>query len=89
MRFRTRKAPSRGTRISMCSACALVRLAWYHLWTPESALAPLPPTPGPAPAPPSLFALVGVGLRDRLREAHLKLVAAQGHLLVVCDEVVE
>lgn len=155
-RFRTRKAPSRGTRISMCSACALVRLAWYHLWMdnlsqPCPALPlglslsprsmppsrprskPLPHAPGPypipphihapgpgphpsrnpvappsclrsmppaqvhasippqarAPARPSLFALVRVGLRHRLREAHLKFVAAQGDLLVVRDEVIE
>lgn len=46
-------------------------------------------SPAPAPALPSLFALVGIGLRDRLREAHLKFVAAQGHLLVVCNEVIE
>lgn len=32
---------------------------------------------------------MGVGLWDRLREAHLKFVAAQGHLLVVRDEVIE
>lgn len=34
----------------------------------------------------SLFALVSVGLRHRLRQLHLKLVAAQRHLLVVGDE---
>lgn len=34
----------------------------------------------------SLFALVGVGLRHWLRQLHLKLVAAQRHLLVVVDE---
>lgn len=44
-RFRTRKAPSLGTRISMCSACALVRLAWYHLRTDN------PSQPRPAPQP--------------------------------------
>lgn len=32
---------------------------------------------------------MGIGLRDRLGEAHLKFVAAQGHLLVVRDEVIE
>lgn len=34
----------------------------------------------------SLFALMRVGLRHRLRQFHLKLVAAQRHLLVVVDE---
>lgn len=52
-------------------------------------LSPAPAPAQPGPAPPSLFALVGIGLRDRLREAHLKFVAAQGHLLVVRDEVIE
>lgn len=32
---------------------------------------------------------MGIGLWDGLREAHLKFVAAQGHLLVVRDEVIE
>lgn len=34
----------------------------------------------------SLFALVSVGLRHRLRQLHLKLIAAQCHLLVVGDQ---
>lgn len=29
---------------------------------------------------------MGIGLRHRLRQLHLKLVAAQRHLLIVCDE---
>lgn len=39
--------------------------------------------------PSSLFALMGIGLGDRVGEAHLELVAAQGHLAVVADEAVE
>lgn len=31
LRFRTKKAPSLGTRISMCSAWTRERLEWYHL----------------------------------------------------------
>lgn len=31
LRFRTRKAPSLGTRISMCSAWTRDRLEWNHL----------------------------------------------------------
>lgn len=32
---------------------------------------------------------MGICLWDRLRKAHLKLVAAQRYLLIVCDEVIE
>lgn len=33
-----------------------------------------------------LFALVSISLRHRLSQLHLKLIAAQRHLLVVVDE---
>jgi len=43
----------------------------------------------PSPNMHSLFALMGIGLRHRLRQPHLKLIAPQRHLLVVGDEVVK
>lgn len=53
----------------MCSACALVRLAWYHLRRgrvkPCYHHLEVPAPPCPAPPPPSLLALVGIGLWHR------------------------
>lgn len=53
--LRTRKAPSRGTLISMCSAWARVRLAWYHLPGDTAVTHPAQPSPAQTSAPERLL----------------------------------
>lgn len=86
----------------MCSAWTRDRLEWYHLENrslSQQAGSERPfiarradwSDPGEAPegVGVSLSALVSVGLRHRVSEPHLELVAAQRHLPVVADEPVE
>lgn len=88
LRFRTRKAPSLGTRISICSAWTRDRLEWNHL---EGGIERQPVFLGGTSVGVLhlLSALVAVGLRDRVPQPHLKLVAAQRHVPVVADEAVK
>lgn len=72
----------------MCSAWTRDRLEWYHL---QNMMRPQLVLLGRSAAAflHLLPALVGVGLRNRVSQPHLKLVAAQRCIPVVADEAVQ